>query len=123
MNYNIYTYSIYLILSAWIVIIVGQSLYKNGRPFVLDAFDHNEPIADAVNLSLLIGYYLLNIGACIIQVKNWGEINTIATMIEHIAQKLSEVCLLLGVMHYFNLLWLWVVKKMLLKNELETNKS
>ena len=49
-------YIIYLSLSIGITIWVAQTLFKNGRIFVTDAFAGNEEMADAVNHLLLVGF-------------------------------------------------------------------
>ena len=56
------TYTIYTILSLALTVWVGRTLFSNGRIFIIDSFNGNIEMADAVNKLLLVGFYLLNIG-------------------------------------------------------------
>ena len=44
--------------SSW----VARTLHRNGRVFLVEAMDGNEPLADSVNTLLVMGFYLINIG-------------------------------------------------------------
>ena len=56
------TYTTYTILSLVLNIWVGRTLFSHGRIFIIDSFNGNIEMADAVNKLLLVGFYLLNIG-------------------------------------------------------------
>ena len=55
-------YGIYLLVSLSVTIWVGRTLFRSGRPFLLEAFHGNETMADSVNNLLIIGFYLVNAG-------------------------------------------------------------
>jgi hypothetical protein len=52
----------YLALSSGITVWVSRTLARHGRLFLVDAFSGNEPLADAVNHLLVVGFYLINLG-------------------------------------------------------------
>ncbi|VAW30237.1 hypothetical protein MNBD_CHLOROFLEXI01-1705 [hydrothermal vent metagenome] len=56
MNVITITYIVYILLSLSITVWVAQTLFRNGRIFVIDAFGGNETIADAINHLLLVGF-------------------------------------------------------------------
>jgi len=92
---TIITYILYLKVSIWITFWVGYSLYKNGRYFLVEAFN-NEELADAINRLLLIGFYLVNIAYML-------PITNIAQIIETVCSKVGMIVFVLAVMHFFNL--------------------
>ena len=50
--------AISLIATVW----VAQTLVRNGRTFLIDAFHGNVELADSVNHLLVVGLYLINVG-------------------------------------------------------------
>ena len=103
MNVVTITYIIYILLSLAITIWVAQTLFKNGRIFVIDAFQGNETMADAVNHLLLVGFYLVNIGFVSMYLSFGNKPTTMVEAIEYISIKIGVVLLVLGAMHFFNI--------------------
>lgn len=100
---TIYTHAAYLFLSLSFTIWVAQTLFKNGRIFLVDSFNGHEELADSVNHLLLVGFYLINIGYVSFFLK-YGERPRDATMaIEVLSSKIGLVLVVLGVMHFLNL--------------------
>src|SRR5438874_11668665 len=100
----VWTYLIYLIVSVFLTVWVAHTLHRNGRIFLVDAFKGNEKLADSVNHLLVVGFYLINIGYVSLALK-YGEAATDATKaIEYLSWKVGLVVVILGVMHFFNLL-------------------
>lgn len=99
---TIITYILYLKVSIWITFWVGYSLYKNGRYFLVEAFN-NEELADAINRLLLIGFYLVNIAYMLLVLRTEYAITNIAQMIETVCSKVGMIVFVLAVMHFFNL--------------------
>ena len=58
MDLHILTYSIYLPITILLTIWVANTLFRNGRVFLLEIFHGQSDIADAVNKLLLTGFYL-----------------------------------------------------------------
>ena len=100
---TIITYILYLKTSVWITFWVGHSLHKNGRYFLIEAFD-NEEIADAINRLLLIGFYLVNIAYMLLVLRAEYAITNTAQIIETVCSKVGMIVSVLAAMHFFNLL-------------------
>jgi len=96
------TYILYLHASAWITFWVGHSLHKNGRYFLVEAFD-NEAIADAVNKLLLVGFYLINIAYTLLVLQEEYAVTSVRGIIETVCNKVGLIVFVLAVMHFFNL--------------------
>ncbi len=103
MNLNILSYSIYLSITAIIIIVVGQILYKNGNVFVTQLIPNHEELCKKVNTNLLLGYYLLNLGYCAITILSWEKIETANQLIGIIAYKTSIILFIIGILHYVNI--------------------
>ena len=97
------SYIIYLVVSVMVAIWVAQTLFRNGRVFLVDAFGGNEVLADAVNHLLVVGFYLINIGYVTLALKYGNKPHDISDAIEFLSTKIGLVLLILGAMHFFNL--------------------
>ncbi len=104
MNYIVLTYSLYLILSIGLTIWVARTLSQNGRIFLVDCFHQNEPLADSVNHLLVVGFYLINLGFVSRFLKLGIAVDTPQEVFEALSGKMGVVLLVLGAMHFFNLL-------------------
>jgi len=83
---------------------VAQTLYKNGRVFLIDSFRGNERLADSVNHLLVVGFYLINIGYVALALKERVAPTDVREVLETISRKIGVVMLVLGAMHFFNIL-------------------
>ena len=99
-----YTYLIYLAISIGLTVWVARTLHKNGRVFLVDVFHGNEPLADSVNHLLVVGFYLINFGYVSLALKLAESVQTTQASIEALSVKVGMVLLVLGGMHFFNLL-------------------
>jgi hypothetical protein len=104
MNLIIATYVVYLLVSVALTVWVAKTLHKNGRIFLVDSFSGNEPLADSVNHLLVVGFYLMNIGYVTLALKYGVEIANAKEAVETFSTKIGLVLMVLGVMHFFNLL-------------------
>ena len=111
MNYNILTYSFYFLILLFVVLYVGAMLYKNGRPFLINTFSGNTPLADAVNKFLLAGYYLTNIGYTVIALKIWDKVESPIQLLNVLSLKVGAIILTLGIMHFINIITLVAIGK------------
>ena len=100
----VWTYIIYIALSIPLTIWVAHTLYKNGRIFLIDSFRGNERLADSVNHLLVVGFYLINIGYVALALKESIAPMDIRQVFETISRKIGVVMLVLGAMHFFNIL-------------------
>jgi hypothetical protein len=104
MNVVVTTYLVYLAISIGFTVWVAQTLFKNGRVFLVDAFHGNEALADSVNHLLVVGFYLINLGYVSLALQMGNDVSTPRESIEALSWKVGLVLLVLGGMHFFNLL-------------------
>lgn len=98
------TYLSYVCLSVALTVWVAQTLHRNGRIFLVDVFHGNEALADSVNHLLVVGFYLINFGYVTLALKLGYEVKTAQEGIEALSWKVGLVLLVLGAMHFFNLI-------------------
>src|SRR5689334_20072806 len=97
------TYIIYLLVSIALTVWVARTLHRNGRIFLVDAFNGREALADSVNHLLVVGFYLINIGYVALALKTSQKPYDMQTAIELLSGKIGVVLLVLGAMHFMNL--------------------
>lgn len=97
------TYLVYLALSIMLTVWVGHTLHKNGRPFLVHAFDGNAVLADSINNLLLVGFYLVNFGFVSLALKTGSPVGDTQQAIEVLSVKIGMVLFVLGGMHFFNM--------------------
>jgi hypothetical protein len=104
MNPVIITYITYLIISISLTVWVAKTLHKNGRVFLVDACHGNEPLADSINHLLVVGFYLISLGYVVLALKAGDKPSDLQEIFETLSTKIGWVLLILGGMHFFNLL-------------------
>jgi len=104
MDPKIITYGAYIVVSVLLTVWVARTLHKNGRVFLVEVFGGDEALADSVNHLLVVGFYLINFGYVSLALKIGFEINEAQVAIEELSYKIGLVLLVLGGMHFFNLL-------------------
>lgn len=97
-------YGIYFLVSLSVTIWVGRTLFRSGRPFLVDAFHGNDTMADSVNNLLIIGFYLVNVGFMLLFLSSKEHPKTGIDVVEHLSKSVGVVVVVLGVMHFVNLL-------------------
>jgi len=102
-TYVVWTYLFYVTISVALTLWVAQTLHKNGRIFLVDAFQGNDAIADSVNHLLVVGFYLINIGYVTLALKYGEKPGNLQEAIEFLSTKVGLVLVVLGAMHFFNL--------------------
>ncbi len=104
MDGKVVEYLIYTPASLLLTVWVATTLFRHGRRFLLDVFHGEEALADSVNHLLVVGFYLVNLGYVTLQLRLDSAPATVAQVIEALAGKLGLVLVVLGVMHFGNLL-------------------
>lgn len=104
MDMVVITYLAYLVISIALTVWVAQTLHKNGRVFLVDVFHGNEALADSVNHLLIVGFYLINFGYISLALKIGIDVANTRAAIEELSAKIGIVLLVLGAMHFGNLL-------------------
>jgi len=97
-------YLSYLTISVVLTVWVARTLHHNGRVFLLDAFHGNADLTDSVNHLLVVGFYLINIGYIALALKTTAQLVTVRQVIELESAKIGVVLMILGAMHFFNIL-------------------
>jgi len=97
------TYLVYLAFSIALTVWVGYTLHRNGRPFLVHAFDGNTTLADSINNLLLVGFYLINFGFVSLSLRTQSPVENTQQAIEVLSVKVGMVLFVLGGMHFFNM--------------------
>ena len=100
----VWSYLVYVSISVSLTMWVARTLHKNGRIFLVDAFHGNEALADSVNHLLVVGFYLINIGYVALALKTAHKPVDLETAIELLSSKIGLVLLVLGGMHFMNMI-------------------
>lgn len=104
MNLNIIAYSIYLFITAFIILKVGKICYGNGTVYVNELIPNHKDLCQKINQILLIGYYLLNLGYCAMTLISWNTILSSTQLIEIITSKTALIICIIAAMHYINII-------------------
>jgi hypothetical protein len=104
MDIIVVTYATYVAISILLTVWVARTLHKNGRVFLIEVFNGDAALADSVNHLLVVGFYLINFGYVSLALRIGGEIADTRAGIEALSYKIGLVLLVLGGMHFFNLL-------------------
>ena len=110
MDLRLIDYVVYLSASVALTVWVGNTLYRNGRVFLVAVF--KEPgLADSVNHLLVVGFYLVNLGAAAILINAGGAPASFGDMIQETVTRIGVVLLVLGSMHFFNMFVLHLLRR------------
>ena len=110
MDLRLIDYVLYLVASVLLTVWVGNTLFKNGRPFLVSVFQE-AGLADSVNRLLVVGFYLVNLGAAALLINAGGAPATIGDMIQETITRIGVVLLVLGAMHFFNMLVFHIIRR------------
>ena len=100
----VWTYLSYLLIAIPLTVWVARTLHKSGRIFLVDSFLGNEALADSINHLLVVGFYLINLGFIALALKSDEKPLDLQGVLETLSSKIGWVLLILGGMHFFNLL-------------------
>jgi hypothetical protein len=110
MDLRLMDYVTYIAVSVFLTIWVGDTLYRNGRPFLVSVFKE-EGLADSVNRLLVVGFYLVNFGAAALLINAGGAPPSAADMLKQTVTRVGAVLLVLGFMHFNNMLVLHFIRR------------
>ncbi len=102
MDHAVVAYVLYLLIAVPLTIWVGRTLSHNGKVFLVDVFDGNDDLADAVNKLLVVGFYLLNLGVVTLYLQVDDTLASARDVVEVLSVKMGVVLLMLGVVHLTN---------------------
>ncbi|MFI2741969.1 hypothetical protein ACG2LH_04455 [Zhouia sp. PK063] len=104
MNLNILAYFLYFIITTVIIIYIGFLCFQNGNTYIEHLLPQHLNLALKINQILLLSYYLLNIGYCATTLIGWKTIISITQLLEVISYKMALILIIIGVLHYLNIL-------------------
>lgn len=110
MDLRLIDYPVYILASVVLTVWVGHTLFRNGRPFLISVFKE-DGLADSVNRLLVVGFYLVNFGAAAILINTGGQPDNVADMLKQTVTRIGVVLLVLGFMHFNNLLVLRAIRR------------
>jgi hypothetical protein len=110
MDLRLVDYVTYILVSAFLTVWVGNTLHRNGRPFLISVFKE-DGLADSVNRLLVVGFYLINFGAAAILINTGGTPGNVADMLKQTVTRIGVVLLVLGFMHFNNLMILRAIRR------------
>ena len=102
-NLNLMAYGVFIGLMIFIILVVGKICYSNGNVFVAALLPRHLALCRQINKMLLIGYYLVNIGYCAVNLSFWQHISSMPMLVEVIATKMAGIIIILSGLHYFNI--------------------
>ncbi len=102
--YIVSAYIIYLLISVVLTVWVARTLSQNGLVFLVDSFAGNRELGVSVNHLLVVGFYLINLGYVLLALQTPARPASVQGVIELLSTKLGVVMLVLGAMHFTNLI-------------------
>jgi hypothetical protein len=103
MDYNILGYAIFITVIVFIIVVVGKVCYRNGNIFVAELIPDHLDLCQQINKSLLVSYYLVNIGYCAMTLVGWETILSSRQLVEVMAVKVATIVCILSILHYLNI--------------------
>jgi len=110
MDLKLVLYLVYVLASVAMTLYVGRTLHRNGRRFLVDVMA-DEGLGDSVNHLLLVGFYLVNLGAAALLINTADTPGTPADTVRTLVTMLGLVLLTLGTLHFGNLIVLHRVRR------------
>ncbi len=96
-------YLTYIVLSIAITFAVARTLSINGLPFLVRSFSGDVELAKSTNHLLVVGFYLINIGFVLTNMRANVSISDINSLIVYQASEIGFVLLVVGFMHFANM--------------------
>ena len=110
MELRLIDYLVYIAVSIFLTVWVGNTLFRNGRPFLVSVFKE-DGLADSVNRLLVVGFYLVNFGAAALLINAGGAPASFPDMVQETVTRVGVVLLVLGFMHFNNMLVLHIIRR------------
>ncbi|EDY80532.1 hypothetical protein VDG1235_146 [Verrucomicrobiia bacterium DG1235] len=111
MNYTLLATLGYLAAAIGMTIYVGRTLRTHGMPFLEEAFQDKPALADAINVLLNTGFYLLNLGIIGTSLRFTVTASNLVEAIQVAGYRLGIALLIIGLIHFFNMRMINKVRK------------
>ena len=102
MDLTVLTYLLYLGITIPLTVWVARALRRHGETFLVDVFQGDVRLAEAVNQLLTIGFYLLNLGYVSYFMASTVQVDTSRKLLEVLSTKVGGVALVIGIIHFGN---------------------
>jgi protein-S-isoprenylcysteine O-methyltransferase Ste14 len=102
MDWTAASYFTYLAVTVPLTIWVASTLSSNGRAFLVDVFEDNTALADAINKLLVVGFYLLNVCFVLLYLRTGSLVSDLSSLMEVVSVKVGVVMVVLGLIHFTN---------------------
>lgn len=116
-------YAVYLPIVIGLTYYVANTLFTNGKVFMLDIFKGRVEIANATNKLFKVGFYLMNLGFALVILEiaeyEYNPFDTYQELIEVLSEKIGGFAIYLGVMLFLNLLLFFRGKKKANQNRVQ----
>ncbi|MGB5982271.1 MAG: hypothetical protein WBG46_09015 [Nonlabens sp.] len=109
--FNVTAYIIYITFVSTVILAVGHYLYRSGEVLVAKAFINDASLGLTINKLLLIGFYLLNLGAAVLVVAIWPDLENSVQLLSSLFYFISRLLLVLGAMHYINVFTIQILTR------------
>lgn len=109
--YQTHYFIIYSVLCAVLIVWLAIVLHNAGDVFLHDSFPGRPELAKAVGRLLDIGFYLVSFGYVALTFQTFMPLDNITQVTQAISLKVGCFLLLLGAMHFFNLLLLAIFRR------------
>jgi len=107
---NVYI-AAYALLCGGLIVILLVTLHRAGDIFLRESFPDRPEVMRAVRNLLDIGFYLVSFGYVILTFQTSFPIDSFARMTEILSIKVGLFLLLMGALHFFNLLLLALFRR------------
>lgn len=95
-----WTYLAYLLICVGVTMWVARTLRRHGTTLLVDGTDQNRTLADAIAHSLVVGFYLCNLGIVCLLLKAYDPIDDLKGSIELVSHKVGTVLVGLSIVHF-----------------------
>ncbi len=100
MTMMVWTYAAYLVICIGVTIWVARILRHNGIIVLTDGTRQSQPLAQAVSHLVVVGFYLVNLGAICFFLKASVAAHDVQSAIELLSTKIGLVFVGLGIVHF-----------------------
>lgn len=104
-GYLIVVWLVYAAASIGLTYFLARTLFKHGAVFLQTVFKETPDLAHSVNVLLVVGFYMLNLGYAALLLRP-GSFATTATAVSasaYLVNKLGVLLVSLGVIHFVNM--------------------
>lgn len=110
--FNIVSYILFLGISSYIIVDVGRRCFNSGKVY-LEYLIKDKDFCLTVNRILLGSYYLVNLGYIAINLSFWKKISNFEELLHTVSLRIGIIVLILCVLHFINMITLYILRKKL----------